>query len=55
VNRFQLKSELVIIDSSEIAQEGCDVICADIDLDGAQMTSNEIKKLGRQSRSTNGG
>jgi NAD(P)-dependent dehydrogenase (short-subunit alcohol dehydrogenase family) len=31
-----------------LAQEGCDVICADIDLAGAQKTSEEIKKLGRQ-------
>jgi NAD(P)-dependent dehydrogenase (short-subunit alcohol dehydrogenase family) len=31
-----------------LAQEGCDVICADIDLAGAQTTANEIKKLGRQ-------
>jgi NAD(P)-dependent dehydrogenase (short-subunit alcohol dehydrogenase family) len=29
-----------------LAQEGCDVICADIDFAGAQKTSAEIKKMG---------
>lgn len=32
-----------------LAQEGCDVISADIDLKGAQKTAAEIEKLGRKS------
>lgn len=32
-----------------LANEGCDVICADIDFAGAQVTSDEIRKLGRKS------
>jgi len=32
-----------------LAQEGCDVISADIDLRGAQKTAAEIEKLGRKS------
>ena len=32
-----------------LAQEGCDVAVADMDLDGAQKTAAEIKKLGRKS------
>jgi 3-oxoacyl-[acyl-carrier protein] reductase len=31
-----------------LAKEGCDVIGADIDLEGAQKTAAEIKKLGRK-------
>jgi 2-hydroxycyclohexanecarboxyl-CoA dehydrogenase len=31
-----------------LAQEGCDVICADIDLAGAKKTSDEVKALGRK-------
>jgi 2-hydroxycyclohexanecarboxyl-CoA dehydrogenase len=31
-----------------LAQEGCDVICADIDLEGAKKTSAEVKALGRK-------
>lgn len=32
-----------------LAQEGCDVISADIDLEGARQTATEIEKLGRRS------
>ncbi len=32
-----------------LAKEGCDVICADIDLDGAQKTAAEVKATGRKS------
>lgn len=31
-----------------LAEEGCDVICADIDLEGAQKTAAEVESLGRQ-------
>ena len=31
-----------------LAEEGCDVICADINFEGAQKTSEEVKALGRQ-------
>jgi NAD(P)-dependent dehydrogenase (short-subunit alcohol dehydrogenase family) len=31
-----------------LAEEGCDVICADINLEGAQQTAAEIKALGRK-------
>ncbi|HSW58536.1 MAG TPA: SDR family oxidoreductase, partial [Dehalococcoidales bacterium] len=31
-----------------LAQEGCDVICADIDFEGAQKTAAEVKALGRK-------
>jgi NAD(P)-dependent dehydrogenase (short-subunit alcohol dehydrogenase family) len=31
-----------------LAQEGCDVICADIDFAGAEKTSAEVKSLGRK-------
>jgi len=33
----------------KLADEGCDVICADIDLPGAQKTTAAVKKLGRRS------
>jgi 3-oxoacyl-[acyl-carrier protein] reductase len=33
----------------KLAAEGCDVICADIDLPGAQKTAGAVKKLGRKS------
>ncbi|HEY94017.1 MAG TPA: SDR family oxidoreductase [Dehalococcoidia bacterium] len=33
----------------KLAEEGCDVICADIDLPGAEKTSNAVKALGRKS------
>jgi NAD(P)-dependent dehydrogenase (short-subunit alcohol dehydrogenase family) len=33
----------------KLAEEGCDVICADIDLPGAQKTAAAVKKLGRKS------
>jgi 3-oxoacyl-[acyl-carrier protein] reductase len=32
-----------------LAQEGCDVIVNDIDLDGARKTATEVEKLGRKS------
>jgi NAD(P)-dependent dehydrogenase (short-subunit alcohol dehydrogenase family) len=32
-----------------LAQEGCDVVCADIDLEGAKKTAAEVKALGRKS------
>jgi len=32
-----------------LAKEGCDVIACDIDLEGAEKTSSEIKSLGRKS------
>jgi 3-oxoacyl-[acyl-carrier protein] reductase len=32
-----------------LAKEGCDVICADIDFDGAEKTAAEVKALGRRS------
>jgi NAD(P)-dependent dehydrogenase (short-subunit alcohol dehydrogenase family) len=32
----------------KLAGEGCDVICADIDLPGAEQTAAEVKKLGRK-------
>src|SRR4030042_6107331 len=32
-----------------LAEEGCDVVCADIDLAGAKQTAAVIKALGRQS------
>lgn len=32
-----------------LAKEGCDVICADIDLEGATKTAAEVTKLGRKS------
>jgi NAD(P)-dependent dehydrogenase (short-subunit alcohol dehydrogenase family) len=32
-----------------LAEEGCDVICADINLDGAKQTAAEIETLGRRS------
>jgi NAD(P)-dependent dehydrogenase (short-subunit alcohol dehydrogenase family) len=32
-----------------LAQEGCDIIAVDIDLEGAQKTASEIKSLGRKS------
>ncbi len=31
-----------------LAKEGCDVVCADINLEGAKQTAAEIKALGRQ-------
>jgi len=31
-----------------LAREGCDIIVADIDLEGAEKTANEIKSLGRK-------
>ena len=31
-----------------LAEEGCDVICADINLDGAKQTAAEIESLGRR-------
>ena len=31
-----------------LAEEGCDIICADINLDGAKQTAAEIKALGRR-------
>jgi 2-hydroxycyclohexanecarboxyl-CoA dehydrogenase len=31
-----------------LAQEGCDVICADVDLEGAKITAAEVKALGRK-------
>jgi 2-hydroxycyclohexanecarboxyl-CoA dehydrogenase len=31
-----------------LAQEGCDVVCADIDLEGAGKSAAEVKALGRQ-------
>jgi len=31
-----------------LAKEGCDIICADIDLEGAQKTADEVKQLGRE-------
>ena len=33
----------------KLAEEGCDVICADIDLPGAQKTAAAVKKIGRKS------
>jgi len=33
----------------KLAEEGCDVICADIDGDGAQKTAAAVKALGRKS------
>lgn len=33
----------------KLAQEGCDVICADIDEAGAEKTSDEVKSLGKKS------
>jgi NAD(P)-dependent dehydrogenase (short-subunit alcohol dehydrogenase family) len=33
----------------KMAEEGCDVICADIDLPGAEQTAAAVKKLGRKS------
>jgi len=32
-----------------LAQEGCDVVCADVDLDGARKTAAEVESLGRYS------
>lgn len=32
-----------------LAQEGCDVISVDVDLEGAKKTADEVKKLGRKS------
>jgi NAD(P)-dependent dehydrogenase (short-subunit alcohol dehydrogenase family) len=32
-----------------LAEEGCDVVCADIALDGAKQTAAQVKALGRQS------
>jgi NAD(P)-dependent dehydrogenase (short-subunit alcohol dehydrogenase family) len=31
-----------------LAQEGCDIVAADLDLAGAQKTAGEVEKLGRQ-------
>lgn len=31
-----------------LAQEGCDVICADIDFEGAQKTASEVKAIGHR-------
>lgn len=33
----------------KLAEEGCDVICADIDLPGAEQTADAVKALGRKS------
>jgi NAD(P)-dependent dehydrogenase (short-subunit alcohol dehydrogenase family) len=33
----------------KLAEEGCDVICADIDISGAEKTANVVKALGRKS------
>jgi 3-oxoacyl-[acyl-carrier protein] reductase len=33
----------------KLAEEGCDVICADIDLPGAEKTAESVKVLGRKS------
>jgi len=33
----------------KLAEEGCDVICADIDISGAEKTSGAVKALGRKS------
>jgi 2-hydroxycyclohexanecarboxyl-CoA dehydrogenase len=33
----------------KLAEEGCDVICSDIDIEGAEQTSGEVKTLGRRS------
>jgi NAD(P)-dependent dehydrogenase (short-subunit alcohol dehydrogenase family) len=32
-----------------LAKEGCDIICMDVDLEGAQKTAAEVKALGRKS------
>jgi NAD(P)-dependent dehydrogenase (short-subunit alcohol dehydrogenase family) len=35
--------------ATKLAEEGCDVICADIDISGAEKTANAVKALGRKS------
>ena len=32
-----------------LAQEGCDVVCADIDLTGAKQTTADVQMIGRRS------
>jgi len=35
--------------ATKLAEEGCDVICADIDISGAEKTADAVKALGRNS------